>query len=175
MISCHKPYFVNLPPPYTKFSKLQNMNPKKNTPEWLRELEIAKTMINFSMLVARMQARSGRHFMFEHPIGATSWQLPSVTEMAMMKDVGVCSIDMCAYGLKSQDKFGEGAARKRTRLMTNCPALLECMRRQCEGGHRHVILVDGRAGPAARYTESYFQQIVKCIEAQRLSEGKDEA
>ena len=86
-------------------------------------------MINFSMLVARMQARGGRYFMFEHPIGATSWQLPSVTEVAMMKDVDVCTVDMCAYGLKSQDKFGEGAARKRTRLMSNMPALIEGMPR----------------------------------------------
>jgi hypothetical protein len=29
MIGSHKPYFVNLSPPCTKFSKLQNMNPRR--------------------------------------------------------------------------------------------------------------------------------------------------
>ena len=109
--------------------------------------------------------------MFEHPAGATSWKEKSVVEVAAMPDVGMCSVDMCAYGLRAQDQHGEGYAQKRTRLMTNMPALLEGMPRQCQGDHRHVILLDGRAKDAARYTDAFCKQVVKCAELQRLAEG----
>ena len=85
-------------------------------------------------------------------------------------------MDLCAFGLKSTDRDGEGYAQKRTRTMSNMPAILEGLPRQCQNDHRHVILLDGRAGLAAAYSESFCDQVIKCVILQKLVEsgGEDE-
>ena len=92
------------------------------------------------------------------------------------RELGAVGMDMCAFCIKSTDRDGEGYAQKRTRIMSNRPAILEGLPRQCQNDHRHVILVDGRAGPAAVYSESFCDQVVKCVILQKLVEsgGEDE-
>ena len=82
-------------------------------------------------------------------------------EVMMMNGVDTCIVDMCTYGLKSYDERAEGAAKKVTRLMSNCNALIVGMSRRCSGDHWHVQLLGGRAGPAAIYTSSFCNQMVK--------------
>ena len=72
--------------------------------------------------------------------------------------------DSCAFGLKSRDSAGEGFAKKRTRVLTNLACLAELLKRDCPGGHRHVQLLQSRAGPAAVYPFELCEVIAKAIE-----------
>ena len=101
--------------------------------------------------------------MFEHPMRATSRSESCVAEIAALPGVGAVGMDMCAFGLKSTDRDGEGYAQKRTRIMSNMPAILEGLPRQCQNDHRHVILLDGRAGPAAAYSENFCDQVISQV------------
>ena len=136
MIKRDKPYAIILSPPCTMFSQLQNLNVKKGTDEWNMEFRRASRLVEFAMEIANMQYNSGRYFMFEHPLGASSWQLPCVARMTSRPGVTSTVVDMCSYGLVATDENGEGLVRKPTRLLTNCPAVANGMVRRCRGGHR---------------------------------------
>ena len=46
------------------------------------------------------QMRGGRCFIHEHPAEASSWGTVHVLDIATMDEVGIASIDMCAYGMR---------------------------------------------------------------------------
>ena len=141
MVRDEKPWHVMLSPPCTLFSSLQNCNPGRGSKEWLHEYAKALELLKFSMTIAKMQIDSGRFFTFEHPLRATTWTVPCVREVLGMRGVGICELDMCAYGLVSLDHQGEGPAMKPTRLMSNSDAVLHGMPRTCPACARHVPLL----------------------------------
>ena len=51
-----------------------------NGPEWYEkfaiELEQAKAHVRFCIELMREQFAAGRHFLFEHPAWASSWDMP---------------------------------------------------------------------------------------------------
>ena len=55
------------------------------------------------------------------------------------------------YGLTSVDSVGEAPAKKPTMFATSAGRIAERLSKRCDDAHRHVQLVGGRAGPAARY------------------------
>ena len=91
--------------------------------------------------------------------------------MLMTGGVDRAKVDMCAYGLKTDDKWGEGFAMKPTGLMSNMESIIEGMPRRCRGDHRHIHLLERKAAAAAQYPHAFCKQIVKCIEIQELIEG----
>lgn len=155
LVCQHQPKFLMLSPPCTLFSTLQNLNPGKGTPAWQTRYDEAVELLRFCCMVAATQVRQGRYFALEHPQAATSWTRQEMKELGSMTGVSVVDLDMCAYNLKCQDADGEGAARKATRLMSNSPCVPGGMNARCTGNHRHVHLLSGKAGPAARYTEEF--------------------
>ena len=46
-------YVVVLSPPCTIFSELQNLNPNKGNPDWMRQYNEGLEMLSFAMRVAR--------------------------------------------------------------------------------------------------------------------------
>ena len=54
------------------YSQLQNLNPRKGSPEWLRQMAEAQVMVRFAMRAAEEQMRLGGYFIYEHPQAATS-------------------------------------------------------------------------------------------------------
>ncbi len=171
MIRCEKPWHIMLSPPCTMFSSLQGLNPSRGTREWQARRRHAVALLHFAMEVARVQLQSGRYFTFEHPLAASSWTEPCVREILLHNGVDTCVLDMCAYGLVSTDASGEAPAKKATKLMSNMPAVIRGMVRRCPGRPRHVKLLGGGAGPAAKYTESFCRRLAKCLEVQCLAEG----
>ena len=132
------------------------MNPKPDESAWQDALE----MVDFAVKVCRMQAKAGRYFLFEHPLCATSWKLTSLAKLK--KEVGVMGAvsDMCAFGMKAADQWGEAYAKKPTRFLTNSKAIMEKVSNRCPGDHRHVPLVGGRANAAAEYPDKLIDAIL---------------
>ena len=79
----------------------------------------------------------------------------------------------CMYGLTTWGKDGkETPARKRTKMMTNCPELIQELDTKCDGSNEHQQLLDGRGKWAARYPENLCRAIckglMKAIENRRM-------
>eukprot|EP00973_Karenia_brevis_P078885 10948026-Karenia_brevis.AAC.1 len=153
-----KPMLLIGSPPCTYFSQLMRINWARMDPEtaWQRWNE-AVNHLNFCLQLYRLQMKEGRYFLHEHPLTATSWQLPTLKEILGKHGVISTYINMCAYGMTSSDEHGIGCVYKPTQFMTNSPAVAEQLARKCtnkdknEQPHRHVHLINGRASKAQIY------------------------
>ena len=68
---------------------------------------------------------------------------------------------MCAHGMVQGDEPGLGEVRKTTRLITNSKSIADAVGVRCPGGHRHIVLVDGRAKAAAIYPDGLCEPICR--------------
>ena len=124
-MAVQRPYLLLLSPPCTVFSVLRNLSSHKRDPNIVRdEIRQGRAHLLFSVMLATLQHRQGRGFLFEHPLSATSWKSPELERLACLPGVIKLQVDMCAYGLrvpntKSNDgNLGE-LSMKPTGLLTN--------------------------------------------------------
>ena len=111
-------------------------------------------MVDIAVKVAEMQLGEGRHFIFEHPLTASSWRLPALRRLRLRAGVHETVVHQCMYGLESRDHEGVGLAKKPTRFLCSSTAVRDCLALRCDGTHRHVQLISGRAAAAAIYPSS---------------------
>ena len=162
MIKREKPFMIGMSPECTLFSVLQNL---RKTPMNAEAWEKAVNCVKFAVKVARLQMAGGRYFYFEHPLSATSWAvIDELVELREMIEVQSVVLHMCQFGLTSRDSEGPGLAKKPTRVLTNLPSVAGMIDRKCQGGHRHVTLLDGKAKAAAAYTEEFCNSIIEGVE-----------
>ena len=95
-----------------------------------------------------------------------------VQEMLGWEDTYRVRGDMCQFGMKQTDQEGEASVRKRTGFMTNSWAIAERLKRTCTGGHRHIILVGGRAKKAQQYPDGLCKEILRGLEEQMRIDGR---
>ena len=120
-----RPLFIIGTPMCTAFSILQQWNSPKMDPQAVADkMKDARMHFEFCMNVYRVQTQAGRYFIHEHPQSATSWKEPSVQRMSKEEGVIKVDVDMCALGLKTEDKGKVGYAKKATTIMTNSPYVL---------------------------------------------------
>ena len=130
MVRARAPYLIICSPPCTKFSNLQNLNKAINGPEWLAnfeiELEKAKRHVRFCIELMREQLAAGRHFLFEHPAGASSWDMPELQSLVETPGVFWQRADQCMYGLMTPDDDGiDTPAKKPTGFLSTSWCILE--------------------------------------------------
>ena len=70
-----------------------------------KKLEEAKDLMDFAIKVYEAQAKAGRYFLHENPVGASSWNLPSIKKLKAKKGVETKIADLCMYGLKTAGKI----------------------------------------------------------------------
>ena len=114
-------------------------------------------MVNFCVRVAELQEQAGRFYYFEHPLGASSWNLTQLRQLLEKPTWYSVVVHMCRFGLKTRNG---GFAKKPTRILTNLASIAEIVK-QCLGGHTHEHLVGGRAEAAAFYTDQFVDAILK--------------
>ena len=161
-------------PPCTLFSTLQNLNfGKMNKNKVTEKLHEAMGHMAFAVLLCIKQAREGRKFMLEHPVGASSWQTALVKRLFFEKGVGKVNFDFCRFDMKSKDEEGEGQVKKRTGIMSNSKALLEGLsQHNCLGGHRHVHLMGGKAAACQRYPEKFCKYVCETVMKEKEQEAE---
>ena len=123
LVRARAPNLIICSPPCTKFSNLQNLNKAINGPEWQEkfkdELELAKRHVRFCVELMREQLAAGRHFLFEHPAWASSWDMPELQSLADTPGVLWQKADQCMYGLTSPDDDGiDTPAKKPTGFLS---------------------------------------------------------
>jgi len=160
----------------TAFSQLQNLNwgrskeqDEKLAAAWKR----ACRHLDFAMELYQKQIDGGRYFVHEHPATASSWRMESVKRIQRHDEVVTTIGDQCEYGLTTRDRYGEAAARKPTRFMTNSTHVAEELSMRCqnegrplEQRHRHIPLMNGRASKAQEYPKELCEAIVKGVQSQ---------
>ena len=80
---------------------------------------VARCHLKFACRIYAMQHREGRLFIHEHPDTGQSWNEPDVQQLLKMEGVVRRRLDMCRYGLQSQDKNGVALVKKTTSTLTN--------------------------------------------------------
>ena len=120
--------------------------------------------IAFAVKLCPLQAKLGRKFMIEQPVGANSWGTQLMNKLLFVKNAGKVNFDSCMFDMMSDDHHGIGHAKKRTSIITNSEALLtEMKKHQCHGGHRHVTLLGWKAKACQTYTDKFCELVCKTV------------
>ena len=118
-----KPGLLIASPPCTLFSVLQNLSgdPKERDPEaWQRAVDL----LDFAVRMCVEQHKHNRLFVFEHPLGATSWKEECLDQLRRADGVLQAIAHQCQFNQKAVDPLGnEGLVMKPTRFLTNSVAI----------------------------------------------------
>ena len=154
-----RPALLILCPPCTTFSLLRNLSNHKRDPRVVRD-EDSEGLLHweFTLMLVEEQISHNRAFLLEHPASATSWDHPTVKQLEQRPGVYQIVVDMCCFSLRTKEGL---AAKKPTRLLTNCYPLVKLLRRRCQNHHPHQPLLGGRAAEAAKYTRPFVQAILR--------------
>ena len=158
-----------LSPPCQVFSDLQRLfNFKRMTQEQVAtKLEAGMVHVRHSMQVAWRQIHSGRFFCFEHPARATSWSTCEIIEVINHPTVELVVFDQCRVGAKT--KIFGNPVRKRTRLLTNHPGIIQSFRGlmcNCTRPHTRLTGMEGgvyRSSYAQVYPPGFVQRLVDAL------------
>ena len=164
LLDRHEPACLIGSPPCGPFSPLQNLSKDKRTPEETERIrQEGLTHLRVACKSYLKQMNEGRIFLHEHPKGASSWKGPEM--QTLINDPRVIQVEgpVCRWGMKATDQQGEGFVRKETRYLTNSVAIAAALSGQCNGGHRHVHLVNGRARQAQKYPPRMVAAILRAI------------
>ena len=129
------------------------------------KLAAAQIHMDFVCRLYKKQLAAGRHFLHEHPDGATSWKLACVADMLAQEGVDRVVGDQCQYG--QMDSHGR-PLKKPTGWMSSNPHVLESLRRRCLGRHGECSRAGGgqhgtTTGRAAREAAVYPYKLCKAI------------
>jgi hypothetical protein len=78
-----------------------------------RIMKEAKAHLHFVIYLYHIQLAEGRHFLHEHPQGATSWKDPRMLRLLKHPKVGTTVADQCMYGLTTKDANGKEVKAKK--------------------------------------------------------------
>ena len=104
------------------FSTWMAINYSRTSEEKVRKaLNEALDHLKFSLELCYDQHKAERLFVFEHPVGATSWGTRMMKVLLKLDGVHAVNFDFCVFGMKAPaiTDGQTGPAKKRTRVMTN--------------------------------------------------------
>ena len=82
-----------------------------------------------------LQFDTGRYFIHEHPLTATSWVTETMTKLRNCPAVYTAEAHMRTFGMQSKDRHGPGYAKMPTRFLTNSIMSAEAKSRRCPENH----------------------------------------
>lgn len=174
MVMEGKPMFVIGSPPCTALSQMQNINKGRRDPKVVqKEVDEAKRHVRFCIELYKIQVRSGRFFVHEHPATAKSWEMAEMVELGAERGVGIVTFDMCCFGMVAKKDGEEGPVQKTTKLMSNSQEVMKRVNRRCPniGGegekHQHVVLENGRTKWAQVYPREFCRAVCEGVAAEK--------
>ena len=168
-----RPLFLVGSPPCGPFSPLQNLSKHKRTEEE-NEAILAEGRMHLKVACEAYeeQHRKGRFFLHEHPKPSASWQEKCIQRVQELDGVFTVQAPMCKWHMVSEDGQGIGYVKKETQWVTNSWEVAQAIEGKCEGGHRHVRLVNGRARYAQVYPPKLVSAILKGIRQELRNAGE---
>ena len=80
---------------------------------------------------------------------------------------------MCAFGMTDEDSQERTLVKKPTGFMTNACKIAETLANECQGDHRHVVLIGGgRAKRAEVYPNELCKKIIFGLRDQMIHDGR---
>ena len=160
------PILTVICPPCDPFSILQNFRRNRNSKEWLKRLYEGRVLLRFAMRTADQRRRAGKHFLFEQPKRATSWQDRTVQQMMRHEGVEVFDMDQCMFGLK--DRISHMPHQKGTRIMTTSKHIKNRLWKACDGKHSHQhvmgkVKLDGSWVPRSHLAQEYPDDFCRAV------------
>ena len=166
LIKATKPDWVILSPPCTAFSVMNNnVNyPKMDKDEVQRRIREGTKHLHFNVTIARMQLQAGRHFLFEHPLRASSWDDSWMVNLMKHKKVHVGHCHQCQYGATALDSSGvRHPVLKPTKWMSSSPHVIQRLTAKCSRDHDHLPLQGKNLAEAAFYPQELILAILRGI------------
>ena len=118
--------------------------------------------LTHAMKCCKLQHSEGRFWALEHPQTVSSWGQAVTQDVLSLPGAQTMDFDQCMLGLKSP--YGT-PMRKRTRIMTNCPQLVEAFRGiKCDRNHIHKAIEGSEGGKRlSTHAQVYPDGMVKLI------------
>ena len=120
----------------------------------------------------KVQSDNKLYFLHEHPSTASSRKNPKIFELLERPSVKRIVSHMCAFGMMQEKDGIEMLVKKPTAFMTNSDEMAKRLSRKCEGEHRHVVLIGGRAKRAEIYPEELCREILIGLVNQMKIDGR---
>ena len=108
------------------------------------------------MFLFLKQAAEGRKFVFEHPVGASSWQLALANKLLHVKDAERVNFDFCKIEMEITVQDAVLPVQKRTSVVSNSKRLAKApLQRQCPGVHTHANTMGGCIKQCEVYPDAF--------------------
>ena len=145
--------------------------PKEKVASILRE---GRKHLHFVIGLYKIQLDGNRHFLHEHPAGASSWLDAMMKKLLKTKGVLTVVSDQCQYGLMTPGPDGRlMPAKKPTRWASSSPHMIKRLSKRCDKSHIHQHLIGGRAANAAFYPPELITEILRGIRDTEDASHKD--
>ena len=157
------PFCLILAFPCGPWSPLTRLRPSASLAERQEE---GRVLLNFAILLARIQLKRGGHFVMENPKGSAAWGLPEMAQFLESAHVECVDFDQCAFLLRSAEGF---LHKKPTRVATSSAAVADELRNmQCTRDHFHLPVIGGSkiTSRAGHYPVALAKAFVKGLEKQ---------
>ena len=156
-----KPGVIMVCPTCAPFSRLQAWNFLRMDNKSVEDLlDAGMRHLCFAALICILQHRAGRYFIFEHPDCADSWRTRVLDMVMSIPGVNRTKFDFCMLGMVGEDDLGIAPAKKTTGIMTNGEVIAEVnSQHRCDGTHRHVHFVHGKAKVCEIYPEPFCRTL----------------
>ena len=126
------------------------------------ELDAAIKHLAFAVFLCLKQAAEGRKFVFEHPVGASSWQFALVSKLLHVEDAERVNFDFCQIGMEITVQDTVLPVKKRTSVVTNSKRLAKALlQRQCPGVHTHADIIGGRIKQCEVYPDAFCELVCR--------------
>ena len=164
-VNLYEPKVLMFSPPCTLYSQLTQLWGRKSMGETRyqsRRLEAGR-LLSFSAELANHQRQHDRHFILEHPDGASSWEEDCLAALSTQPGVFLSRFDQCRFGLRCP--YTQEPIRKRTRLVHNIPEVDAIFNNQfclCEEPHRQIQGAEGGI-QISSFCETYPPQMVDAL------------
>ncbi len=136
-----------------------------------RRLREARRHLEFCVVLYYGQVTRGKHFLVEHPQGASSWKEGCIERLANQDGVNTTVGHLCQYGMAIIDESGASVPiMKPTRWLSSSIQMLRRLGSTCQNEHKHGSLLNGKAARAAIYPQKLCVEILKGIRDTTIEE-----
>ena len=126
------PYVLSVAVPCSQFSALQNLSKWKGDLKKKRSRKNeAVKLLRYALVIAKDRIDKGKHVVWEHPVGASSWARKDLQKA--FKGLYEVVFHQRMFGLK----VGGIHVRKGTRIVTTNPCIAYNLNKKCDGCHKH--------------------------------------
>ena len=113
-------------PPCAMFSSLMIFNKTRmGQKKYQQKLSEARVLLGFAAEIYQLQVDGGRHFLHEHPQGASSWKEPAIQKILQIPSVQTTVAHLCQFGMTTKSQGKVVPVRKATKFMSTALAILK--------------------------------------------------